>query len=118
MKMKDKHVAGLAGVLIQILFFRYLLPWGNGLAPINIPVAFTVLYAIWSRDGRLSFLFGFWSVMAMFMGPILFYMTLPPSGALIPLLGWGVVFGFLGAGVAYLTRSIVTRMKDGPAALE
>ncbi|HUV79558.1 MAG TPA: hypothetical protein VMW40_01830 [Candidatus Bathyarchaeia archaeon] len=106
MNKKILITVGILVIFLQILFFRFISHWGDGLAPIYIPAIVTFFYALWSKEGNLSFLFGFWSLMAMFMGPMLFYMELPPMTALIPILGLGVIFGFLGTGIAFISKRL------------
>jgi len=96
---------GFLLVLFQLTFFWFN-PWGDGLAPVHIPAIATIFYALWCRSLKFSFSVGFWSLMAMFMAPMIFYMELPPIMVLIPMIGWGIMFGLLGVSVAFISKRL------------
>lgn len=100
-------ISAVLVIFLEILFSRFIFHWGNGLAPLYIPAMVTVLYALWSGNSRLSFLVGFFSLIAMFSGPLLFYMEVPPVSFIVPMLGWGIVFGFLGLGAAEFRKRFI-----------
>ncbi|MEM3407446.1 MAG: hypothetical protein QW806_08725 [Nitrososphaerota archaeon] len=99
-------IVAIVVILFQILYFRYISPWGDGLAPIYIPAIVTFLYALWSKNKMLSFLVGFFSLMAMFIAPMLYYMELSPIDIFIPILIWCSIFGLFGVGIVLLIRKI------------
>jgi len=110
--MKKKLIiVAILVVFLQVFCFRFITPWGDGLAPLYVPAIVTSLYALWSKEEKLSFLVGFCSLMAMFAAPMLFYMKLPPINAIIPMLGWGVIFGFLGLGVTLLEKKLIRKVE-------
>lgn len=100
--VNQKIIIGILIIFLEILLFRFAIQWET--LPIPIPAAITCLYALWSKDIKLSFIFGFWSLMAAFMGPILFYMKLPPISVSIQILGMCVIFGLFGVGVAFIGK--------------
>ncbi|MEM2928637.1 MAG: hypothetical protein QXP60_06715 [Nitrososphaerota archaeon] len=82
-------IVAIIVILFQIFYFRYISPWGDGLAPIYIPAIVTFL-----------------SLMAMFIAPMLYYMELPPIDIFIPILIWCSIFGLFGIGIVLLIRKI------------
>jgi len=104
-------IVAILVVFLQVFYFRFIAPWGDGLAPFYVPAIVTLLYALWSKEEKLSFLVGFCSLMAMFAAPMLFYMKLPPINVFIPMLGWGVIFGFLGLGGSLIAKKLIRKVE-------
>jgi len=99
-EIKENILIGLILFFFKLLYFL-LTPWGNVIAPITLPLIVTISYALWSRNVGLSFLVGFWSMMATLMR----YYGLPPERAryFIPLVE-SIMFGLLGVSIAFISK--------------